>query len=138
MKSGYPPIIKVQNRLAYYEALDKAHTTKIYDDFIRLISSEAEDSLDLYLNVHKAQKAFPQKKRRLFLFTPLGEAMHGSSSFSGSTGAVLLYFLSYSLKQTYPFIIIKRERRNRRRASLLKYYPNGNNGQNDKQPQEKC
>ncbi|WP_078409115.1 Fic family protein [Priestia abyssalis] len=52
MKSGYPPvIIKIKNRLAYYEALDKAHTTKNYDDFIRLVAIEIEDSLDLYLSV---------------------------------------------------------------------------------------
>jgi Fic family protein len=52
MKAGYPPIIiKIQNRLAYYEALDKAHTTKNYDDFSSLITLEAEDSLDLYLSV---------------------------------------------------------------------------------------
>ena len=37
MKAGYPPvIIKVENRLAYYNALDKAHTTENYDDFIKL------------------------------------------------------------------------------------------------------
>ena len=52
MKSGYPPaIIKIKDRLAYYEALDKAHTTKNYDDFIRLVAIEVEDSLDLYLSV---------------------------------------------------------------------------------------
>jgi Fic family protein len=52
MKAGYPPtIFKIQNRLAYYEALDKAHTTKNYEDFIRLTASEVEDSLNLYLSV---------------------------------------------------------------------------------------
>ena len=52
MKEGFPPvIIKVENRLTYYEALDKAHTVKNYDDFIQLIAKEAEDSLDLYLSV---------------------------------------------------------------------------------------
>ena len=31
MKEGFPPvIIKVANRLEYYDALDKAHTTKDY------------------------------------------------------------------------------------------------------------
>ncbi|MFD2762419.1 Fic family protein [Lentibacillus juripiscarius] len=50
MKDGFPPIvIKVENRLDYYEALDKAHTQKDYDDFIQLVAKEAEDSLDLYL-----------------------------------------------------------------------------------------
>ncbi|WP_404429567.1 Fic family protein [Sutcliffiella horikoshii] len=52
MKAGYPPIIfKIQNRLDYYEALDKAHTTKNYNDFIRLTALEVEDSLNLYLSV---------------------------------------------------------------------------------------
>ncbi|MCM3761097.1 Fic family protein [Alkalihalobacillus oceani] len=51
MKDGFPPIvIKVENRLAYYEALDKAHTQKEYDDFIKLVTIEVEDSLNLYLS----------------------------------------------------------------------------------------
>jgi len=51
MKDGYPPvIIKLENRLAYYEALDKSHTTQEYKDFISLVAIEVEDSLDLYLN----------------------------------------------------------------------------------------
>ena len=50
MKDGYPPvIIKVENRLAYYEALDEAHTTQDYKDFISLVGTEVKDSLDLYL-----------------------------------------------------------------------------------------
>lgn len=49
MKDGFPPvIIKVENRLAYYEALDKAHTNEEYHDFIALVEHEIEDSLDLY------------------------------------------------------------------------------------------
>ena len=52
MKDGYPPvIIKVENRLAYYEALDKAHTTQDYDDFIQLVAAEVNDLLDFYLSV---------------------------------------------------------------------------------------
>ncbi|MFD2115127.1 Fic family protein [Paenibacillus yanchengensis] len=51
MKSGYPPIIiKVDNRLAYYNALDKAHTTEDTQDFIALVAAEVELSLDLYLS----------------------------------------------------------------------------------------
>ncbi|KEF39630.1 hypothetical protein M670_00651 [Schinkia azotoformans MEV2011] len=51
MKDGFPPvIIKVENRIAYYEALDKAHTQKDYDDFIQLVATAVEDSLDLYLS----------------------------------------------------------------------------------------
>lgn len=54
MKDGYPPVvIKVENRLAYYEALDKAYTTKDYRDFISLVEAEVEGSLDLYLQAIK-------------------------------------------------------------------------------------
>lgn len=53
MKEGYPPvIIKVENRLEYYEALDKAHTED-YNDFVALVKKEVEDSLDLYLSTIK-------------------------------------------------------------------------------------
>lgn len=51
MKDGFPPvIIKVENRLVYYEVLDQAHTTEDYSDFIALVEHEVEDSLDLYLS----------------------------------------------------------------------------------------
>lgn len=51
MKSGYPPIIiRVENRLAYYNALDQAHTTADYADFVELVAKEVEASLDLYLS----------------------------------------------------------------------------------------
>ena len=51
MKAGYPPIIiRVENRLAYYNALDKAHTTEDYKDFIELVVKEVDNSLDLYLS----------------------------------------------------------------------------------------
>lgn len=51
MKSGYPPvIIRVENRLAYYSALDQAHTTHEYHTFIQLVVKEVEASLDLYLS----------------------------------------------------------------------------------------
>ena len=54
MKEGYPPvIIKVENRLTYYDALDKAHTTEDYSDFISLVEAEVEDSLNLYLQAIK-------------------------------------------------------------------------------------
>lgn len=54
MKDGFPPIvIKVVNRLDYYESLDKAMTEKDYDDFIGLVTIEVEDSLNLYLNAVK-------------------------------------------------------------------------------------
>lgn len=51
MKSGYPPvIIRVENRLAYYSALDQAHTTQECQAFIQLMVKEVEASLDLYLS----------------------------------------------------------------------------------------
>ncbi|WP_138418878.1 Fic family protein [Aquibacillus sediminis] len=54
MKEGFPPvIIKVENRLAYYEALDKAHTEEDYRDFISLVKQEVNDSIDLYLSAIK-------------------------------------------------------------------------------------
>lgn len=50
MKNGYPPIvIRVENRLKYYAALDKAHTTGDNNDFIELIKEEVNKALDLYL-----------------------------------------------------------------------------------------
>ncbi|NOY72292.1 MAG: Fic family protein, partial [Gammaproteobacteria bacterium] len=44
MRSGLLPIIiKVTDRLVYYEALDKAHTKNEYDDFLRLsVNAELE------------------------------------------------------------------------------------------------
>ena len=52
MKAGFPPIIiKAENRLSYYDALDKAHTTDIYDDFIELVKSEVNHMLDWYLSL---------------------------------------------------------------------------------------
>lgn len=49
MKSGFPPVVlKVENRLAYYEALDKAHTLREYDDFIALVCELVEESFDPY------------------------------------------------------------------------------------------
>ena len=44
MKSSYlPVIIKAENRLQYYEALDKAHTKDDYTDFIQMtIAAEIE------------------------------------------------------------------------------------------------
>jgi len=51
MKAGFPAVvIKIENRLAYYEALDKSHTTKDYRNFIQSIAIEVEDSLNLYLS----------------------------------------------------------------------------------------
>jgi len=52
MKAGYPPVIlKVENRLAYYEALDKAIAKNEPSDFIQIVANAVEESLDLYLSV---------------------------------------------------------------------------------------
>ncbi len=50
MKNGYPAIvIRNENRLSYYAALDKAHTTNDYLDFVKLVMEEVDRSLDLYI-----------------------------------------------------------------------------------------
>lgn len=50
IKSGYPPVIlKNENRAEYYDALDKAHTTKDYSDFISIIVNLVNESEDTYL-----------------------------------------------------------------------------------------
>ena len=52
MKSGYLPIIiKNKSRIKYYDALDKAHATRDYTDFIKIIVKEEIAILDKYLEV---------------------------------------------------------------------------------------
>ena len=52
MKHGFNPvIIKKENRLQYYEALDKAHTTQDYTDFIKLITKLEIEMLKYYLKL---------------------------------------------------------------------------------------
>lgn len=52
MKNGYPPvIIRNEDRASYYEALDKAHTTEDYEDFIKIIREASNRSLNLYLEL---------------------------------------------------------------------------------------
>lgn len=54
MRSGYVPvIIKKDDRLKYYEALDKAHTTGDYTDFIKLVTEAENEMLDRYLEIIK-------------------------------------------------------------------------------------
>jgi Fic family protein len=54
MKNGLPPvIIRTENRVEYYNALDKAHTTDDNSDFIKLVSDELNRTLDLYLDLIK-------------------------------------------------------------------------------------
>ncbi len=50
MNHGYNPVIvKKENRLEYYEALDKAHTTGNYTDFVKLINKLEIEMLNKYL-----------------------------------------------------------------------------------------
>lgn len=52
MNNGYPPIvIKNANRLEYYSALDKAHTTGENFDFVSLVVKETNDMLDCYISL---------------------------------------------------------------------------------------
>lgn len=50
MKNGYPPVvIRAENRLEYYNSLDKAHTIGDNKDFIEIVIIELNKTLDLYL-----------------------------------------------------------------------------------------
>ncbi|HHX78354.1 MAG TPA: Fic family protein [Acholeplasmataceae bacterium] len=50
IQSGYPPVvIKTENRADYYDALDKAHTTNNYTDFIKIIVDLVNESENLHL-----------------------------------------------------------------------------------------
>jgi Fic family protein len=50
IQSGYPPVvIKTEDRADYYDALDKAHTTNNYTDFIKIIVDLVNESENLYL-----------------------------------------------------------------------------------------
>lgn len=52
IKHGFPPaIIKVENRLEYYKALDTAHTTQNYEPFLELIHKVVEESFEPYFFV---------------------------------------------------------------------------------------
>jgi Fic family protein len=52
MKSGFPPVvIRVENRLDYYKALDTAHTSGNYDPFINLVAQAAQESFEPYFFV---------------------------------------------------------------------------------------
>lgn len=54
MHYGYiPVIIKKEDRLEYYEALDKAHTKGDYTDFIKLITKLEIEILNKYLSLLK-------------------------------------------------------------------------------------
>lgn len=52
MNSGYNPvIIKKESRLKYYEALDKAHTTDNYTDFVKLVTELEIEMLKKYIEL---------------------------------------------------------------------------------------
>ncbi len=52
MRYGYlPVIIRVEQRLAYYDALDTAHMSQNYEPFIQLLAEEEHQTLKLYLSV---------------------------------------------------------------------------------------
>lgn len=52
MKAGYPPaIIRKEDRLAYYDSLDKACVSGDYGDITRLVADSVQRSLDTYLDV---------------------------------------------------------------------------------------
>ena len=52
IKHGYPPaIIKVEDKLQYYKALDTAHTTQNYEPFFELISKVVQESFEPYFYV---------------------------------------------------------------------------------------
>jgi Fic family protein len=54
MSNGYPPIvIKKESRLAYYEALDTAHTTLNYSKFVHLIATLVFEAEQLWLKILK-------------------------------------------------------------------------------------
>lgn len=54
MKNGYPPIIiRKEERIKYYNALDKAHTTNDFKDFFKLVSESLDRTLDLFLKLIK-------------------------------------------------------------------------------------
>ncbi|KVU43427.1 cell filamentation protein Fic [Burkholderia ubonensis] len=52
MKAGYPPaIIRKEDRLAYYDSLDRACVTGDYGDIVHLVAESVRRSLDTYLDV---------------------------------------------------------------------------------------
>ena len=52
MKNGYlPVVIKKENRLDYYVALDKSHTSGDYTDFVKMIEQLEMEMIDFYLKI---------------------------------------------------------------------------------------
>lgn len=62
MKAGYPPsIIRVNERLDYYDALDTACTTGDYDAIARLVGQGVERSMAAYLELLEPPPASSRK-----------------------------------------------------------------------------
>ena len=54
MKNGYPPIIiKNEERHKYYDALDVGALTGDYTEFVKMVTKQAEEMVDLYLKIIK-------------------------------------------------------------------------------------
>ena len=52
MRYGYlPVIIRVEQRLTYYDTLDIAHMSQNYESFIQLVAEEEHEALKRYLSV---------------------------------------------------------------------------------------
>ncbi|KLU21874.1 cell division protein Fic [Caballeronia mineralivorans PML1(12)] len=61
MKDGYPPaVIRKEDRLAYYDALDKACVREDYGDITQLVGEAVQRSLETYLTVLGLRKAHHQ------------------------------------------------------------------------------
>ena len=63
MKLGYPPaVIRKEDRLNYYEALDTAATSKNWIPITGLVTGAVQRSLELYLNVLNPAQELEQPK----------------------------------------------------------------------------
>ncbi|TYP55492.1 Fic/DOC family protein [Thermosediminibacter litoriperuensis] len=66
MKNGYPPaVIKVEDRLEYLEALEKASVKGNLKDFIDFIAGQVEKSLDEYIKILGLQREIPERMNGL-------------------------------------------------------------------------
>jgi Fic family protein len=65
MRRGFlPVIIPVENRLAYYDALDTAHTSGDYSLFIELVASLEQATLERYLRIVQGDNSVPSPAGR--------------------------------------------------------------------------
>ncbi len=64
MKAGYPPaVIRKEDRLTYYNALDEACVTGVYDSVTRLVTDAVQRTLEGYLAVlHPPPRSEPTSK----------------------------------------------------------------------------